>query len=250
MGRGTSIAAGLLRPLNQDYVPNLSNSWDQFTSPFYDSGSVFTLPYCDLGHGDHVAQRHDQPGHRGMANPYEIFWNGAPQDKTHLLSNAQDTLAMAMFRDGLTDVNVTDPATITKAKDDVAEVVEATNAQFDHVDYTDMPKGQAWLHQSWSGNVGSAFVFLPKGDEALNVSYDWPGRRRGAGQRRQRRDRAPVNREEAGARAPVGQPHHGLRERDDELRDVDRLPDAAEEHHARRAGGQPRARAPVHQEDR
>ena len=80
-----------------------------------------------------------------------------------------------MFRDGLSDVNVTDPATITKAKDDIAQVVEATNAQFDHVDYTDIPKGQAWLHQSWSGNVGSAFLFLPKGDEALNVSYYWPG---------------------------------------------------------------------------
>ena len=47
--------------------------------------------------------------------------------------------------------------------------------QFDHVDYTDIPKGQAWLHQSWSGNVGSAFLFLPKGDEALDVSYYWPG---------------------------------------------------------------------------
>ena len=59
-----------------------------------------------------------------MANPYDIFWNGAPKDKTHLLANAQDVLAMPMFRDGMTDVNVTDPATITKAKDDVAQVVE------------------------------------------------------------------------------------------------------------------------------
>ena len=46
----------------------------------------------------------------GMANPYDIFWNGAPVDKTHLLANAQDVLAMAMFREGITDVNVTTTA--------------------------------------------------------------------------------------------------------------------------------------------
>ncbi|MCJ7832283.1 MAG: spermidine/putrescine ABC transporter substrate-binding protein, partial [Actinobacteria bacterium] len=64
---------------------------------------------------------------------------------------------------------------ITKAKDSLLEVVKATNAQFDHGDYTDIPKGQAWLHESWSGNVGSAFYFLPKGDTAPDVSYYWPG---------------------------------------------------------------------------
>ena len=172
---GRSIAAGLLRPINLDYVPNLSNSWDQFVSPFYDVGSVYTLPYSIWNTG--IMWRNDMLDQdiAGMANPYDIFWDGAPKDKTHLLSNAQDTLALPMFRDGLSDVNVTDPATITAAKDSIAEVVEATNAQFDHVDYTDIPKGQAWLHQSWSGNVGSAFLFLPKGDEALNVSYYWPG---------------------------------------------------------------------------
>ena len=109
-----------------------------------------------------------------MSNPYDIFWNGAPPDKTHLLANAQDVLAMPMFRDGMTDVNVTDPATITKAKDDVAQVVSATNASFDHVDYTDVPKGQAYLHQSWSGNVSDAFVFLEDPSQADNLSYVWP----------------------------------------------------------------------------
>jgi spermidine/putrescine transport system substrate-binding protein len=109
-----------------------------------------------------------------MANPYDIFWSDAPVDKTHLLDNAQDVLSMAMFREGITDVNVTDQATITAAKDAISEVVNATNASFDHVDYTDVPKGQAYLHQSWSGNVSDAFVFLPSGDQADNLSYVWP----------------------------------------------------------------------------
>ena len=172
---GRSIAARLLRPVNLSYIPNLAaNCWDSFQSPFYDVDSHYTLPYSVWSTG--IFWRNDKitDDIAGMANPYDIFWDGAPVDKTHLLSNAQDVLSMAMFRDGLTDVNVTDAATISSAKDAMAEVVHATNASFDHVDYTDIPKGQAYLHQSWSGNVSDAFVFLPSGDQAENLSYVWP----------------------------------------------------------------------------
>ena len=172
---GRSIAAGLLRPVNLSYIPNLAaNSWDTFQSPFYDVDSHYTLPYSVWSTG--IFWRNDKISAdiAGMANPYDIFWDGAPVDKTHLLANAQDVLSMAMFREGITDVNVTDQATITAAKDAISEVVNATNASFDHVDYTDVPKGQAYLHQSWSGNVSDAFVFLPSGDQADNLSYVWP----------------------------------------------------------------------------
>ena len=172
---GRSIAAGLLRPVNLSYIPNLAaNCWDTFQSPFYDVDSHYTLPYSVWSTG--IFWRNDKISDdiAGMANPYDIFWNGAPVDKTHLLANAQDVLAMAMFREGITDVNVTDQPTITAAKDAISEVVNATNASFDHVDYTDVPKGQAYLHQSWSGNVSDAFVFLPSGDQADNLSYVWP----------------------------------------------------------------------------
>jgi len=80
-----------------------------------------------------------------------------------------------MFRQGQTDVNTDDPAVIEAAKAQIAEVVAATNAHFDHNDYADVPRGRAYLHQSWSGNVGSAFYFLPEGDTAPNISYYWPG---------------------------------------------------------------------------
>jgi spermidine/putrescine transport system substrate-binding protein len=173
---GRSIAAGLIRPLNLDYVPNLAaNCWDQFQSPFYDVGSRFTLPYSIWNTGIFWRNDHLKADIAAMANPYDIFWDGAPKDKTHLLNNAQDALSLAMFWKGNSDINNADAATLAQAKDDIAQVVQATNAQFDHVDYTDVPKGQAYLHQSWSGNVSDAFVFLPKGDQALNLSYYWPG---------------------------------------------------------------------------
>jgi len=83
---------------------------------------------------------------------------------------------MAMFRDGISDVNSVDAATVTNAKNEIQQVVQATNASFDHVDYTDLPAGRAWLHQSWSGNVSDAFVFLKasQASAADNLSYIWP----------------------------------------------------------------------------
>ncbi len=172
---GRSIAAKLLRPVNLDYIPNLAaNCWDSFQSPFYDVGSHYSVPYSVWSTG--IFWRNDMVTQdiAAMANPYDIFWDGAPVDKTHLLANAQDVLSMSMFRDGLTDVNVTDADTINAAKDAITQVARATNAKFDHVDYTDVPKGQAYLHQSWSGNVSDAFVFLAEGDQAENLSYLWP----------------------------------------------------------------------------
>jgi spermidine/putrescine transport system substrate-binding protein len=171
---GKSIASGVIRPLNLDYIPNMANNWDTFQSPFYDVGSHYSTPYSVWSTG--IFWRNDKITEdiASMSNPYDIFWNGAPVDKTHLLSNAQDVLALSMFHDGMTDVNVTDPNTINDAKDKMAQVVQATNAAFDHVDYTDVPKGQAYLHQSWSGNVSDAFVFLTDPSQAANLSYVWP----------------------------------------------------------------------------
>jgi spermidine/putrescine transport system substrate-binding protein len=174
---GRSIAAGQLRPFNLDYIPNLAaNAWDSLQSPFYDVGSQFTVPYSVWYTG--IFWRNDKldidPA--SMTNPYDVFWDNAPKGKTALLANAPDVLAMPMFRDGLTDVNVTDAAVITKAKDDVAQIATAVGGlRYDHVDYNDVPAGKTWLHQSWSGNVSDAVVFLPDLSQADNLSFYWPG---------------------------------------------------------------------------
>ena len=40
------LAAGkLLQPLNKSYLPNFDNVWDSLRDPFYDQGSVYTVPY-------------------------------------------------------------------------------------------------------------------------------------------------------------------------------------------------------------
>ncbi len=176
---GRSIAAGLVRPLNHTYLTNFqSNVWDQFQSPFYDVGANYSLPYSVWYTG--IFWRNDKLNidPASMSNPYDVFWDNPPKEKTHLLGNAQDVLAMPMFRDGLTDVNVTDPATITKAKDDIAAVAAAAGGvKYDHLEYQagDILDGTVWLHQSWSGNASDTVVFLGKGSSPDVFSFYWPG---------------------------------------------------------------------------
>lgn len=174
---GRSIAAGLLRPINHDYIPNMNtNLWDSFKSPFYDVGAQFSLPYSVWSTG--IFWRNDKVNidPQSMSNPYDVFWTDAPRGKTALLGNAQDVLAMPMFRSGITDVNAVDAATITKAKDDITQIAKKVGGlSYDHTDYTDLPPGKEWLHQSWSGNASDTVVFLPDVSQAANLSYYWPG---------------------------------------------------------------------------
>jgi spermidine/putrescine transport system substrate-binding protein len=174
---GRSIAAGQLRPINLDYIPNFQkNVWDQFQSPFYDVGSKYTTPYSVWNTG--IFWRNDKINidPASMSNPYDVFWDSAPKGKTALLANAQDVLAMPMYRDGLKDVNVTDPALIDKARDDITQIANAVGGlRYDHVDYDDIPSGKTWLHQSWSGNVSDAVVFAAKPSVPDEFSYYWPG---------------------------------------------------------------------------
>jgi spermidine/putrescine transport system substrate-binding protein len=174
---GRMIAGNFIRPVNHEYVPNLANNvYEPFQSPFYDVGAQFSVPYAIWTTG--IFWRNDKldidPA--SMTNPYDVFFDAPPKDKTHFLANAQDVLSMPMFRAGVTDVNSADAAAVATAKDEIASIVQQVgNVSYDHVDYDDVPSGKAYLHQSWSGNASDAVVFLSDKSEADVLSYYWPG---------------------------------------------------------------------------
>jgi len=174
---GRLIAGKYLQPLNFDYLPNFAtNIWDQFKSPFYDVNSQYTVPYNVTTTG--IFWRNDMitDDIAGMENPYDIFWSdSAPVNKTHFLGNSRDPLSMAMMRRKITDINTGDPAVIQQAHDDLLPVVERVNPKWENDDYTELPQGQAYLHQSWSGNAMDAPIFyLTPGQSPDIFSYVWP----------------------------------------------------------------------------
>lgn len=172
---GKLVAAKLLQPLNLSYIPNLkANVWPQLRSPFYDLGPRYTVPYSVWTTG--IAWRNDKVKDDipALDNPYEILWDSRYRNKVHLINDYRDALGFALLKNGITDLNTEDPRQIELAKDDLIKLVEAVNPKFDSADYQDLPEGQAWLHQSWSGNMAYAQYYMPKGVPVSVLSYYWP----------------------------------------------------------------------------
>jgi spermidine/putrescine transport system substrate-binding protein len=171
---GKLVVGKIARPINHDYLPNLANVWPNLQNPFYDLGSRYTVPYTIYTTGigwrnDHVSE--DIPA---MSNPYDIFWDAKYKGKVHLLDDYRETICMDLLRHAITDINTGDPNQITMAKDDLSQLIGLVNVKLDTSDYTDLPEGGAWVHQSWSGDIVSAQYYLPKGTPVTSLSYWYP----------------------------------------------------------------------------
>ena len=89
------VAAGLLRPLNHDYLPHLSNLWGWFRSgdgPFYDPGQRYTTPYTiytgGIGWRADMVRGVDAPDAR--PDPYAIFTDRRYRDQVGIYDAYRD----------------------------------------------------------------------------------------------------------------------------------------------------------------
>jgi spermidine/putrescine transport system substrate-binding protein len=168
------VAGKLIKPLNLDYIPNLrKNVWPQLVSPFYDAGSHYTVPYTCYATGILWRNDHVKQDIAGMTQPWDIFWQSqAYAGKVALLSEERETIAMALLRRGITDINTEDPKLINRAVSDLKQLYSICNVKVDDVQYQAIPEGTSWLHQAWSGDPLSAyFYYLPKNTPASVMSY-------------------------------------------------------------------------------
>ncbi len=158
----------LLQPLNHDYLPNLANAWPQLQDPFYDQGSRYTVAYNAYTTG--VGYRADRVA-SVPANGYDLLWDPAYKGKAYVLDDAREGLAMAMLRNGVTDVDTEDPAKIKQAGAWLAELIGAMNIKIGISAYQLVPEGQATVHHCWSGDMVNAQSYLPKGLDADALGY-------------------------------------------------------------------------------
>lgn len=171
---GKLVSAEMLQPLNRDYIPNLNNVWESLQDPFYDRGSRYTAPYFVWTTG--IAWRNDQiPDSKinGSIDPYGVFWIREFKGHTHLLNGSREALAMSLMKNGIHDVNTDDPTYIATARDDLLTLVDNVEPAFDHTDYEDLFE-DAYLHQSWSGNLGFARYYAKPPSDIAKLSYWWP----------------------------------------------------------------------------
>ncbi len=167
------LAAGqLLQPLNKSYLPNFDNVWDSLREPFYDLGSIYTVPYTLYTTG--IGYRTDAVSKTPDAyeDPYDIFWDPANRGQVYLLEDDREVFGMALLRrDPESDVNTEDTELLNAALADVTELTDLVNVKVGAEAYTVLPEKRAWVHQCWSGDVINAQYYLPEGESIENIGY-------------------------------------------------------------------------------
>ena len=156
------IDGGLLQPLDMSLLPNFVNVLDAFRDPWYDPGSKYTVPYTVFSSG--IGYRADRIDPALVeAAGWDILWDPTYKGVTSILDDYRESLAMAMLRRGITDVNTTDPAVIEQAGADLRELTDLMNIKVNIEGYKDVPEGSTDLAHTWSGDMlAGAYSYLPK----------------------------------------------------------------------------------------
>ncbi len=176
---GKLVAAGLVRPLNQDYLPNIVNAWDQFTNPFYDQGWHYSVPYTTYTTGLGWQTDLVPDDLAALEVPYDALWDSQYAGKAAVIDDWHTMMAMVLLRDGIHEINTEDDANIKLMRTRMAELAAATDPKVTVNMYNDLPAGQLGLAQMWSGDIVNAVYYLPKGKSPEILRYWFPEDGRG-----------------------------------------------------------------------
>jgi spermidine/putrescine transport system substrate-binding protein len=173
------VSGKLIRPLNQSYVPNISNVWPDFTDPWYDGEWRYTVPYSvyTTGIGWRADRITEDIG--AMATPYDVFWDEAYARRLALIDDWHTAMAMVALRAGVSDINSTKARDIATINDQLLDMQQKTEPKVTITMYNDLPAGQLDLAQMWSGDVVNAQYYLPKGVGPEVLAYWYPPDGRG-----------------------------------------------------------------------
>jgi spermidine/putrescine transport system substrate-binding protein len=156
------VANGLLRPLNHDYLPHLSNLWGWFRDgdgPFYDPGQRYTTPYTiytgGIGWRADMVRSADAPDAR--SDPYAILTDGRYRNLVGIYDAYRDAIALGLQQAGVHDLTAATTDQLTAAGDFLADAVATTDARFtDDGAEEGLPEKTFAVHQAWSGDILTA----------------------------------------------------------------------------------------------
>ncbi|MGL5810287.1 MAG: polyamine ABC transporter substrate-binding protein [Nocardioides sp.] len=171
---GKLVAGKLVRPLNQDYLPNIDQVWPQFTDPWYDQDWRYSVPYTTYLTG--VGWRTDKVSAdvSALGNPYDALWDGEIADSVAIIDDWHTAMAMVLLRAGNSAVNSEKAEDIEAIRTGLKELSAATDPKVTVNMYTELPAGQLELCQMWSGDVINAVYYLPKGQQPDVLGYWFP----------------------------------------------------------------------------
>jgi spermidine/putrescine transport system substrate-binding protein len=175
------VATGLLQPLNHELIPNMANVWPVFSDPgpWYDLGWRYTVPYTIYTTG--VAYRRDRiDDAKAASKGYELYFDPAYKGAVSYYDSYRDAIGQMLLRDGVTDPNTGDPASIDSAKQAILDLIKANQARLTiNGVYAKLPEGEFSVGESWSGDIVGARYYLPKGTPASVLGYWYPEDKKG-----------------------------------------------------------------------
>jgi spermidine/putrescine transport system substrate-binding protein len=171
---GRLIEQKMIQPLNHSYIPNITQAWAEFASPFYDQHWRYTVPYTIYTTGIAWRKDHVPEDPYTMAHPWAMPWQAKYKGKVAILDDYREAISLALMKDGIYNLNTTDPTQITGAQQQLQNLVQLTNAHIDNNDYTEVPGGQIWIHHAWSGDIAAAASYMQKGVPVDVVGYWFP----------------------------------------------------------------------------
>jgi spermidine/putrescine transport system substrate-binding protein len=172
---GKLVTTGLIRPINHEYIPNITNVWPEFQNPFYDGEWRYSIPYTTYTTG--LAWRTDRVSEdiSARANPWDVFWDQKYTGKIAVLDDYRETISMVMLRNGAAEhLNDADPATLAKVQSDLLAMVATTKPRVTITGYTDLPEGKFSITHCWSGDSVAMTGYLPEGADPGILRYWFP----------------------------------------------------------------------------
>src|SRR6478609_5539171 len=146
-------------PLIFDHYPN-------FADPWYDERSAHTVPFSMYKTG--IAWRKDKLG-ENLTGSWSDLWNEDATGRTFVLDDRDEVLGMLALRLGH-DMNTAG----TEELEDIVDEFRGLRPYlrgFSSDDYNNLLAGDAWLHQTWSGDMAA---LLWQAEDASIYGFEAP----------------------------------------------------------------------------
>jgi spermidine/putrescine transport system substrate-binding protein len=176
---GQLIEGQLAQPLNHSYIPNITQAWPDYTSPFYDVDWQYTVPYTIYTTG--ITWRkdlvHENP--YTMKNPWAMPWQAKYRGRVGILDDYREGISLGLMKNGLFNLNTTDYTQIALARQSLQQLSSLTDVMISSSEYNNVPDGETWISSAWSGDMAAAASYMPKGVNVDVVGYWFPPDGRG-----------------------------------------------------------------------
>jgi spermidine/putrescine transport system substrate-binding protein len=168
---GQLVEGQLVQPLNHSYIPNIAQAWPDYTNPFYDQNWQYTVPYTIYTTG--ISWRkdlvHENP--YAMANAWTMPWQPKYRGRVAILDDYREGICLGLMKNGIFNLNTTDYRQIALARQSLQDLSGLVNLIINNNDYSDVPDGQTWITNAWSGDMAAAVSYMPKGVNVDVVGY-------------------------------------------------------------------------------